>query len=397
MFLAFLVLNTILSSWMITPITCGLFSLRHKSYVFQTLANFHSYVRNQFSSSIQAIQCDNGREFDNTLAHQFLSSHIILLHLSCPYTSQQNNNAKRTLWYINNVVCTLLFQASMLPQYWAEALHAATLLFNLLPTTTLHMHKPHENLFHTPPSYSHLCVFDCLCYPNLLATAPIKLALCSVSCVFLGYPSNHKGYHCLDLSSHHVIISCHVIFDGHNFPFACSSPPRTESYDLVNEIVTSPPPLLSVPVVSPTPPAALASPTPHYLLHPLRNVFILHHLLLRFASYAHSGQGHNCYSSCLAEPPCLLFLLFQACIMSPFKIPIGMLLCLESTMPSLIITLGTLCRLLPMRTLFLENRSFVTNVVPKTPLSATKPVGSYAVFINLLEWISMRLSLQLSN
>lgn len=36
--------------------------------------------------------------------------------------------------------------------------------------------------------------------------------LWSTLCVFLGYPSNQRGYKCYDLSSQKIIISRHVIF-----------------------------------------------------------------------------------------------------------------------------------------------------------------------------------------
>jgi hypothetical protein len=56
---------------------------------------------------------------------------------------------------------------------------------------------------------------------TLLLLLRISLPL-NPSGVFLGY-SDHKGYRCLDLSSNRMIISCHVVFDEDNFPFAASS------------------------------------------------------------------------------------------------------------------------------------------------------------------------------
>jgi hypothetical protein len=61
------------------------------------------------------------------------------------------------------------------------------------------------------------------CYPNLASTAPHKLAPRSTRHVFLGYSPDHKGYRCLDLTSHRVLISRHVVFDESNFPFSSSS------------------------------------------------------------------------------------------------------------------------------------------------------------------------------
>jgi hypothetical protein len=51
-----------------------------------------------------------------------------------------------------------------------------------------------------------------------------KLAARSTACVFLGYPSSHKGYRRLDLSSRRIIISRHIVFDESIFPFTSTDP-----------------------------------------------------------------------------------------------------------------------------------------------------------------------------
>jgi hypothetical protein len=110
-------------------------------------------------------------------------------------------------------------------------------LLNRRPSSCINSEVPHTRLYRVPPIYDHLRVFGCLCYPNLQATSPHKLAPRSTACVFLGYPSFHKGYRCLDLSTRRIMISCHVIFDEFQFPFAHSSPaPDRPSLDfLVDE------------------------------------------------------------------------------------------------------------------------------------------------------------------
>jgi len=94
------------------------------------------------------------------------------------------------------------------------------------------------------PTYDHLRVFGCKCYPNLSATAPHKLAPRSALCVFLGYSAHHKGYRYLDLSSNRVIISRHVIFDETTFPFAERHGPSTladlEFLDFTDDVVPAP-------------------------------------------------------------------------------------------------------------------------------------------------------------
>ncbi|XP_022685039.1 putative disease resistance protein RGA1 isoform X3 [Setaria italica] len=173
----------------------------------------------KFGATVQGIQCDNGREFDNLHARTFFLSHGIHLRISCPYTSAQNGKAERIIRSINNVIRTLLIHASIPPTYWAAALGTVTYLLNILPTKTLSFSTPHYTLLGSPPSYEHLRVFGCKCYPNLAATAPHKLSPHSSLCVFLGYSPHHKGYLCLDRHSNRVIISRHVVFDESSFPF----------------------------------------------------------------------------------------------------------------------------------------------------------------------------------
>lgn len=74
-----------------------------------------------------------------------------------------------------------------------------------------------------------------MCYPNLFATVPHKLAPPSTPCVFLGYPTDHKGYRFLDLSTNRLIISHHVIFDESSFPFSQGSSPPSSDFDFLSE------------------------------------------------------------------------------------------------------------------------------------------------------------------
>jgi hypothetical protein len=115
-----------------------------------------------------------------------------------------------------------------------------TYLLNLHPTKTLAFATPHFALFGVLPDLSLLHVFGCKCYPNLSATALNKLAPCSTVCVFLGYPSEHKGYHCLDLPTNRVIISLHVMFDELTFPFADLSTPPSSHFDFLSNMDCTP-------------------------------------------------------------------------------------------------------------------------------------------------------------
>jgi hypothetical protein len=218
------------------------FPLRLKPDTFTTLTHFFTWVSTQFRRPVRS----------------FFLTHGVQLRLSCPYTSAQNGRAKRMIRTTTNMLRCLLFQASLPASYWAEALHTATQLLNCLPSKAVRHPTPHFALYGTAPSYDHLRVFGCACYPNTSATAPHKLSPRSTRCLFLGYSPDHKGYRCLDLTSHRIIISRHVIFDEDVFPLAGSTSPTDLDSLLESDLIPPPPP---APRLAPLPAPRAATTT----------------------------------------------------------------------------------------------------------------------------------------
>ena len=256
--------------WMIIVTTVGFFPLRKKSEVHQHVVELAALAKTQFSLPLKCVQADNGTEFINTATTKFLAAQGTHLRLSCPYTSPQNGKAERIIRTLNNSIRTMLLHASLPPTYWAEGLLTACYLHNRRPSSSIQHEIPYTRLHNQPPTYSHLRVFGCLCYPNMQATSKHKLAPRSTACVFLGYPPSHKGYRCLDLSTRRIIISRHVIFDETTFPFAATldtSSPASLDFLLDDDMVSVPCPtvvaggtLSSTPVEQP-PSDVAASPS----------------------------------------------------------------------------------------------------------------------------------------
>lgn len=199
------------------------FPLRNKSDTTDTITRFFAYVQTQFHVTfhvtIQCMQCDKGGEFLTTPLRSLFSRHGASFRMSCPHTSPQNGKAERLIRTTNDILRVLLTHARLPKQFWVEALHTATHVLNRRPSSAIAHQTPHFRLLGRHPSYDHLRVFGCLCFPNTYATSPHKLAPRAVRYVFLGYALEHKGYRCLDLASRRVIISRHVVFDETVFPY----------------------------------------------------------------------------------------------------------------------------------------------------------------------------------
>ncbi|KAJ0435796.1 putative RNA-directed DNA polymerase [Helianthus annuus] len=218
------------------------YPLKYKSETFTKFTHFHNFVKTQFNLPIKAFQCDMGGEFDNNNFKNFATEHGIQFRFSCPHTSQQNGKSERMIRRLNEIMFALLTHAKLPSSFWVEALHTASYLHNILPTKLHKNQTPTALLYLRQPTYDHLRVFGCLCYPNLSSTRPHKLALRSTPCIFLGYPANYRGYRCLELSTGKTIFSRHVTFDEVQFPFAHPSrpPPSHEFLDPSPLIFTQP-------------------------------------------------------------------------------------------------------------------------------------------------------------
>ena len=205
--------------WMIILIFCGRFPLATNLLFLRRSPLFPIRYAHNFLK-FKCFQCDNGREYNNALFHRYCTDNGIIFHFSCPHTSSQNGKAERKIRTINNMIRTLLAHSSVPTSFWHHALQMATYLLNILPRPALSGQSPTQCLYRCDPSYAHLRVFGCLCYPLFPSTTIHKLQPRSTPCVFLGYPLHHRGYKCFDLSRQKVIISRHVVFDETQFPFA---------------------------------------------------------------------------------------------------------------------------------------------------------------------------------
>ncbi|MFS8010596.1 putative RNA-directed DNA polymerase [Helianthus anomalus] len=206
------------------------YPLKYKSETFPTFVKFHRLILTQFNRPIKTFQCDLGGEFDNNMFKQFAHQQGLLFRFSCPQTSSQNGKAERMIRRLNDIIRSLLIHAYLSPAFWVEALHTATYLHNILPTKRLNIFTPTFALYLRHPTYDHLRVFGCACYPNTSATQPHKLHPRAIRCIFLGYPADFRGYRCLDPTTGKVHISRHVTFDEQTFPYSLPIPSATYSF-----------------------------------------------------------------------------------------------------------------------------------------------------------------------
>lgn len=205
---------------------------------------------------------------------------------SPPHTPEHNGYAERRHRHIVETGLSLLDHAHLPIELWSYAFNTAAYLINRLPTPTLSNKSPFMCLFGTPPNYSKLRSFGCLCHPWLNPYTSHKLEPKSTPCVFIGYSKTQSAYHYWDPLAHKIYTSRHVHFVKNEFPYthltSCaklSSKPTPDSWCPIELPVIQTSPIQNQPdpqyVASssanenqspsssqPEPPAMISSPNP---------------------------------------------------------------------------------------------------------------------------------------
>ena len=117
---------------------------------------FKTLVENQQTRTIKTMVNDNGGEYLSTEFSKFVEVHGIQIHLTAPYTPQQNPVSERGMRTTAEKARAMLKHAGLPTKFWAEAVTTAVYLENITPMASRGFISPYELWYEKPPSCSHL-------------------------------------------------------------------------------------------------------------------------------------------------------------------------------------------------------------------------------------------------
>ncbi|GJU13517.1 cysteine-rich receptor-like protein kinase 8 [Tanacetum coccineum] len=115
------------------------------------------------------------------------------------------------------------FHSKLPLKFWGDCITTATYLVNIIPSSVIGNKTPYEVILKKKPMYEHLKVFGCLAMVSNTSRTADKFDPRGVPCIFLGYPSNQKGYKFYNLTTYTNFISRDVVFHETVFPYASDS------------------------------------------------------------------------------------------------------------------------------------------------------------------------------
>lgn len=207
--------------------------LHNKHGTLSTFMQFKQYIKNQTTSKIKAIVNENGGEYVSKAFKNYISESGIHMHLTAPYTPQQNPVAEVGNQTTVEKARAMLKHAGLPNTFWAEAVNTAVYLENRTPVVSQGFLTPHELWFGEAPRHDHLRVFGGLAYFHIgKERRPSKFSDTAKRGVMLGYQEGHRNYRIWLLDDHRVFYSHDVVFNESNFPFR-ETKSKTSSLDEV--------------------------------------------------------------------------------------------------------------------------------------------------------------------
>ena len=109
---------------------------------------------------VKVLRSDNGGEYTSDKFTKFCADKGILHEFTVPYCPQQNGVAERLNCTIMEGARSILYQAKLPLDFWAEACTTAVYLHNRISTAVLKDETPFQRLFGRP-DISNLRVWLC--------------------------------------------------------------------------------------------------------------------------------------------------------------------------------------------------------------------------------------------
>lgn len=174
--------------------------LKAKSEATHQFKLYDARLFNQSQRHVECLRSDNGGEFKNGFMTAYCTENGIRQEFTIPENSQQNREERWNLTILD-AIRAMLASTDLPKSLWDEAALCVEHTRGLSPTSSLGPNVVPDSLFYnltSPPSVAHLREFGAKCFLRTPKSSRNgKLADRGVSCIFVGYCKDAKGYRLL--------------------------------------------------------------------------------------------------------------------------------------------------------------------------------------------------------
>lgn len=208
-----------------------IYIIKRKSELYECYEDFRKKAQNVFRADVgelqfnenihdeevRHLQSDNAREYEK-LGKMIFQKYNTHAQFTNAYTPQQNGVAERRMRTLLERTRAFLIDGNLPQVLWGECVKHVADLLNITPSSVTDKVTPYEKWFKRKPSAHYIKVFGCTAYAHIPEIHRTKLEPRAKKCMYLGLPSNKKGYRLLDTKENRVIYSRDVVFREDEFP-----------------------------------------------------------------------------------------------------------------------------------------------------------------------------------
>ena len=143
-------------------------------------------IQNLSDKKIKTLRSDNGIEYTSKEFEAFCKDAGIKRELTTPYNPQQNGVVERKNITIMEVVKTMIYDQDLPMHLWAEAARTAVYVQNRISHSALGFKTPKEMFTRKKPEVSHLKIFGCPVYVDIMKEKRTKLDPSRKKGIFVG-------------------------------------------------------------------------------------------------------------------------------------------------------------------------------------------------------------------
>src|SRR6201996_2342285 len=189
--------------------------LRRKSDAFQSFKEWLVMVERETGRKLKHFHADLGGEFVSAEWQNFLKAHGIKFSSSSARTPEQNGTSERQNRSIFDRVRTVLIDAGLPLNLWAEACAYIVYTKNRNPTSALNDRTPFSVRFprRKQPKYRSFHRFGCKAFLYNDEISRKKLDSRAEEVIFVGYADDRKAWKVYRPSKRTCASSPHILFD----------------------------------------------------------------------------------------------------------------------------------------------------------------------------------------
>ncbi|KAJ9541715.1 hypothetical protein OSB04_028221 [Centaurea solstitialis] len=207
------------------------FFLRAKSETPQLIISFILRMEKYNQITVHSIRSDHGTEFKNSVKDEFFVSKGISQNFSSVRTPQQNGVAERRNRTLIEAARSMLIEADLPIQFWAEAVNTACYTQNMSLILKRFKKTAYELIKGRNPNIEYFHIFGCNCYIKNDRDALGKFDAKADDGFLVGYSTISKAYRVFNKRRQTIEETIDVKFDESN-PFSSSSPSDNNDVDL---------------------------------------------------------------------------------------------------------------------------------------------------------------------